>query len=82
VLEQKVKEKTLALQDALEEVRQMNEELYVVLENLEVKNQAIDDQRRQIEKSFRDLEFLSEVGKNVNHSLDMKKIIRTVYTYA
>jgi len=81
VLEQKVKEKTLALQDALEEVKQTNEELSVTLDNLESKNQAIEEQREQIEKSFRDLEFLSEVGKKVNNSLDMKRIIRTVYDY-
>ena len=52
VLEEKVKERTISLQEANEELKQINEELSVTIETVNIQNQEIEEQRRLILSSI------------------------------
>ncbi|MCC5943733.1 MAG: tetratricopeptide repeat protein [Bernardetiaceae bacterium] len=66
-----IAEKNIFLNQANEELHQHQEELTVLNENLEM-------QKLAVEKSFQSLGLLSEIGKAINTSLDVKEIIHIV----
>ncbi len=85
-LAEKVREQTRELVEANEELRNSTEELHVMNEELqktlELANSQkaeIDQKHGELENSYRSVNILSEIGRQVNATLDLRIIIKTVY---
>jgi serine phosphatase RsbU (regulator of sigma subunit) len=86
VLTEKVKEQTKELTEANEELKNNSEELQAVNEELQKIIDLVNRQKTEInskhdelQNSYKSISILEEIGKQVNATLDMRVIIKTVY---
>jgi serine phosphatase RsbU (regulator of sigma subunit) len=82
----KVQEQTKELLETNEELRNSSEELHAINDELQKTLSVVNFQKAEIDlkhgelqNSYRSVNVLSEIGKQVNATLDLRTIIRTVY---
>ncbi|WP_338792750.1 SpoIIE family protein phosphatase [Bernardetia sp. MNP-M8] len=85
-LESTVKERTSKLVESNQEVLQQNaqlnqqkEEIEAQSENLKTLNLDLESQKIEVEKAYKNVQLLSEIGQEITAILDLEEIIQAVY---
>jgi len=76
-----LKQKTLELKKQNEEISTQNEIIKSIAADLNIQKEKIQAQKDEIERSYNNIQMLSEIGKEITHNLDIEKIVDTVYKY-
>ena len=70
---------SLTLQQQSDEVESQRDQLLELNEELTQQNEKISQHRMRLEKSFWDIQMLSEIGKNITSKLSIPEIIDAIY---
>ncbi|HAA24032.1 MAG TPA: hypothetical protein DCP28_36615, partial [Cytophagales bacterium] len=77
--QQWMKEKSMAVQLQSNELEGQRDQLLELNEELKQQNDKIQQHRMRLEKSFWDIQMLSEIGKNITSKLSIPEIIDAIY---
>ena len=77
--EHEMRYKSDQLQEQSHEVQQQRDQLLEMNEELKQQNEKIQQHRLRLEKSFWDIQMLSEIGKNITSKLSIPEIIDAIY---